>query len=243
MTRKFKNPPLTEILCEIRFEADNPYDATLPGLLYSEFKDEYPKRSQRNIGIANPLKDNQAEIVVSPLAQFYSEDNSLLVQVGANMLTVNCVKNYPHWEKFQPRIMKAFQSYVIEASPRSIIRIGLRVLNKIFIQGADVALDYYFKFVPTHPENIETAYSFFSVHVESPFEDSRDVLIMKNHNIISEKTNHIAFMLDLEYAMNQPGKLEVDAKQVEKWIELAHRRLNEAFIASLTEQQLDNLDK
>jgi len=245
MSRKFKHPPLAEALCEFRFELTDPFDPTLPGIIYSKLSGTYPIRKQRNMGFPNVKKEtNETELVFGNLAQFRTEDDSMLIQVGGNMLSVNCVKDYPHWEKFKPRIMEALKIYLDEAKPISIIRIGVRCINKIFAKGDRIELSDHFKFLPVRPENLkEIPYSAFNVHVEALCENNRDLIVMKNFTIVPEGDNQAGFMLDLEYAMNQPNGLAIDERTIDDWLEIAHQNLNNAFENSLTEEQLDKFDQ
>lgn len=244
MTRKLKNPPIVEAVCEFRFDLENMNDPAIPGIIYSLIKDSFPIRKQRNIGSAVPIKDNpnQAELVFTPLAQFYNEEESMLVQVGGNFLTINSVKKYPTWEKFKPQIDKALEIYLREIKPKSLTRIGLRSINKIHIPGEAVTISEHFTFAPALPSNITTPYSHFNVHVETYLHEGRDVLVMKNTTLLAEQDNFTPFMLDLEYAMNTPQGVELEIAAIDRWLESAHSSLYKAFEASITPKLMDQFD-
>lgn len=245
MTRKFKNPPLAEVVCEFRFELNNLSSSiTLPGIIYDKVKKDFPILRERNMGFPTKKEANQIEYSFGNLAQFFSKDEGMLIQVGVNMLTINCVANYPHWEKFKPVILKTFETYVKEAKPIAITKLGLRFINKIFIKSEKVSLGEHFNFVPSMPSNIKGDYSFVNVHVEVPFQKDRDILIMKNYNFVEpNKPDTIPFMLDLDYSMNNSGAVALNKKAVDNWLEIAHAELDKAFVASLTKKQLDSFDK
>lgn len=245
MTRKLKNAPLVEAICEFRFDLENMFDPTLPGIIYSSIKDSFPIRKQRNIGTPVPVKDipTQSEIKVIPLAQFYNKEETMLVQVGGNFLTVNCVKEYPTWEKFKPQITKVLEIYLQEIKPKEIIRIGLRNINKINIPGEDVNVEENFTFAPRLPENISTPFSHFNVHIETFLHEYRDVLIMKNTSLIPEKENHLTFMLDLEYAMNKHKGIKLETNAINGWLEIAHQELYNAFQYSVTPKLMNLFDQ
>ncbi len=51
MSRKYKNPPVVEALCEFQFISDKSWDLTLPGLIYERVKSEFPVKQQTEISI------------------------------------------------------------------------------------------------------------------------------------------------------------------------------------------------
>lgn len=243
MSKKYKNPPLVEIVCEFRFDLENPDDAILPGLLYAEIKKNYPIRKQKNIGSLVPTEkgNNTQEFLVKPIAQFFKEDESMIVQVGYDMLSINCVKKYPHWEKFKPEILKIYNLYQKITNPKSIKRIGLRCINKIIIEETNFDLSKYFYFYPTSPHSDKGPINKFVIHIEQGYQDMRDRLIMKNATSIAEQPNQTNFILDFDYAMVEPNKIELN--NIEEWLEIAHDQLNISFEASITDELKINFDK
>lgn len=243
ITPKLKNSPLVEAVCEFRFDLENPNDATLPGRLYDLVKEDFPIIKSRNIGTVMPIDEtNQADLLVSPLTQFYNHKSNLLLQVGYNMFTVNCVKEYPTWEVFKPVILENYKKYLNLVNPKRISRIILRDINKIHISSESLRIEDYFAFYPTFPKNIEDPISSFNIQVETALQGKRDVLAMRNSTVLPDKgkENSLAFVLDLNYMMNKAGELHFD--QVEGWLEIAHRELYNAFIASVTEKSLNDFD-
>lgn len=244
-TPKLKNPPIIEIVCEFRFDLENPNDATLPGRFYDVVKGEFPTIKNRNLGTMLPIegKTNEAELLVSPLAQFYNKEENLLLQVGHNMLTVNCVKNYPTWEKYKPAISENYKKFCAIANPKGIHKISLRSINKIHIPGDNIDLKDYFVFYPSAPKNITDPLSNFNLHIEAIMKNKRDVLAMKNFTVVpdKEKDKHTAFVLDLSYIMNETKGIQSD--EVDEWLEVAHIELYSAFIASIAPNLLKDFDK
>ena len=47
MGRRYKNPPIVEALCEFEFISSQPWDLTIPGLIYEKVKDEFPDKRQQ----------------------------------------------------------------------------------------------------------------------------------------------------------------------------------------------------
>ena len=85
MGRLYKNPPLIEALCEFQFEPDQPWDWTIPGLVYDKVKKEFPKKKQQNIIKMEVHADPEiSQSVKGEIArmQFLREDEQALIQVG-----------------------------------------------------------------------------------------------------------------------------------------------------------------
>jgi uncharacterized protein (TIGR04255 family) len=240
---KYKNPPLEEVVCEFRFDLENPNDTILPGLLYNKISKEFPIRRQRNIGsISSPKGGSiEQEFLVHPLAQFYSKDETRLVQVGMDMLSINSIKNYPTWEKYKPLILEIYSIYRKIANPKSIKRIGLRTINKITIDRTNIELKDYFKFHPSSPVPDKEPIAGFLLQIEKIFYDGRDRIIMKNGTIVADKPNMAAFLLDFDYVMSKPNNIALN--QVDKWLEAAHIKLKTAFESCITDNLRNQFNK
>lgn len=50
MVRKYKHPPIVEALCEFQFIPSQPWDITIPGLLYDRINSEFPVKQQKRGG-------------------------------------------------------------------------------------------------------------------------------------------------------------------------------------------------
>ena len=47
MSNKYLNPPIVEVVCELRASSDSKWDLTIPGLIYEELKGDFPNKEQR----------------------------------------------------------------------------------------------------------------------------------------------------------------------------------------------------
>lgn len=149
MSRKYNNPPIMEALCEFQFVPSQPWDMTIPGLLYEKISGEFPvKKPQMGFGIGFQPKEGGIEqrVEMSQRMQFFSSDKSALVQVGPDLLTVNHLKPYPTWELFKPLILKNLEIYQAITKPKGFKRIGLRYINKIEFDEHPIELTEYFNY-------------------------------------------------------------------------------------------------
>jgi uncharacterized protein (TIGR04255 family) len=162
--------------------------------------------------------------------------------VGYNLLTVNCIKKYPTWEKYKPVITENYNKFCELANPKGIHKISLRSINKIHIPGDNIDLNDYFTFYPNIPKNITEPLNSFNLLIQTTMKNKRDILVMRNFTVPDkEKDNHAAFVLDLSYIMNQTGGITLE--EVDEWLEVAHTELYNAFIASITPNLLAYFEK
>ncbi len=238
MGRIYENPPLIEALCEFRFEPSQPWDWTIPGLVYDKVKSEYPKKRQQNI-VEVELRAEQEELAQRlkggiARMQFLRPDEQALIQVGPDLLTVNHLKPYPTWQAFKARIVHALKIYREVANPKGIRRIGLRYINKIEIPEQGVAIEDYLLAVPKVPEAVPQIFATFVQRVEIPFEQANGMLVLQSGTVRDEHRGGTVFMLDLDFFTLQADKLTLDSAM--EWVENAHGQVERTFEACVTDK-------
>jgi uncharacterized protein (TIGR04255 family) len=122
MARRYKEPPVIEAICEFRFLPDPPWDLAIPGLLYSELRNDLPKRRQTSsleatTRPAEPDGIEQQWVRIEKL-QLIQEDEKAIVQVSPYLLAVNRLRPYPGWEQFLPLVSKSLSAYKEVANPK-----------------------------------------------------------------------------------------------------------------------------
>ena len=236
ITKKYKNSPLIETICEFQFIHKDQWDATIPGMLYEKIKRDYQIKKQRTdlIALAGIQPDaNMSDLTA--LTQFYNAKEDALVQIGKNILTVNCLKPYPHWEKFKPMILKNFKEYKEISNPVSMRQISFRYINKIDIPYTEgFKVSSFFNFYPHKPEGIIEKMSTLDATIRIVHNDKRDLLVLRIANLVPEAKEHLSFLLQIDFNMNKPEQLKFE--ELEKWLEEAHTRINNTFEASVTEE-------
>src|SRR5450759_1726858 len=163
MARQYINPPIAEALCEFYFSPSQPWDWTIPGLLYDKFKTDFPRKSQQNV-LQVELHAEREEInqnIKGGMArmQFLREDGRALVQVGPDLLVVNHLKPYSGWRIFKADITRSLATYCDTAQPRGIQRIGLRYINKIEFPYPSVEIEDYLLSAPRIPSEIPQTFT------------------------------------------------------------------------------------
>lgn len=237
MGRKYSNPPVAEVVCELRFEGSQQWDLTFPGLIYEKVSTLFPARKTRRLfqGTAYPdLQGIQHELSLTELAQFWSPDETAFIQVGPDLLSINQLKPYPTWEMYKPKIDSTLASYVEVVRPSALLRIGLRYINHIRIPESSIELIDYFQYYPAISPAMPQPLEKFVVISEFPYRTDQDNMRIRFGTAESEEPSTVECVLDIDYYLQKPFSINLgDAVQ---WLEDAHSNIEAAFEACLTER-------
>lgn len=236
MSRIYRKPPLIEALCEFQFVEEG-WDWTIPGLIYRELKDRFPQKRQAQVVEfevqAEPSQFSQRVKGGPGWMQFLRSDESALVQVGPNLLVVNHLPPYPHWNEFKVLILDVLSVYQRVARPKGFRRIGLRYINRIETPGTSFDLPTYFNLRPHLPAAIEAPYGTVLMRVELQHDMDQGQLLLTFARAVDGDDAAPVFVLDLDFATTSAGELSQDS--VCGWIEQAHSRIEMAFEACVTD--------
>lgn len=238
MAELYKNAPVVEALCEFRFNKDQEWDWTIPGLIYEKIRDDFPVKKQEKLVAAFEIKGDSGinpippEVAGIDKMRFIRQDKSALLQVGPHLLTVNQLKPYPGWESFKSLISHILQVYNQEAAPTGIDRIGLRYINKFDAQlfPEDIDIFSYFNIKPTIP--IERSLTGFFMRSQLDYSEVDSTLNLVLGNGVEKLRNQDFIMLDLDFHTH--NKLQINTCM--NWIETAHGFVEEAFKACLSDE-------
>jgi uncharacterized protein (TIGR04255 family) len=238
MGRSYKDPPILEALCEFQFEPSQPWDLTIPGLVYSEVKSEFPKRRPFNPFRFEFQVEGQGQIVQNvgsgtDRMQFMREDERSLIQVGPDLLAVNHLKPYSNWETFKQMIERSLGVYRQVADPQAVKRIGLRYINRLeFPNQPSVEIERYLLAVPTVPSDVPQVFTSWAQRIEIPFTEANGLLVLQSRSVSGEVQKDIAFLLDLDFVTLQAQLVTLDSAM--EWVERAHDEIEGTFEASVT---------
>ncbi len=237
--KKYKNAPITEVICEFQFETESPWDLAVPGLIYERIRDDFPKRRQRaiyEVSVQTSRQGTQQQLKSINRAQFLREDEKALIEVGQvdeNLISIHHFKPYPSWEKYRPLIKIGFNAYKI-VNPTKVRRIGLRYINRIQLPFQKVTLRDYFNFRPYIGKSLPQDIGLFIVGIIIPFENFRDHLKLQFTTTSSESSEITPFIIDLDYFTAQPEKVLIS--DTLNWVETAHNNIEKTFEGCITDK-------
>jgi uncharacterized protein (TIGR04255 family) len=204
--RQYRNPPIREALCEIRFAAASGWDLTVPGLIYSQIRGSYPSKPvsasvlQAGVNAEGQDAEPGPTIVIrtdAPRVQFKSEDGLRIIAVGENVVSAHILAPYTAWEEFRQQIREAIDVYLATVQEAKVIRVGLRYINQIEIPTGIVELDDYFTSAPKPPPGLPQRLAAFITREEGIYEDAPVRLITTFATADAEDAKS-RFTLDLD---------------------------------------------
>lgn len=171
--------------------------------------------------------------------QFVSDEKHRMIQLAENLLVVNQLQPYPHFEEWESEVQGALQIYTELTRPTKIARLGVRYINRVVIPAPGVRMEDCFTIYPNLPSGLGDRHGSFLVRVEVPlFEQDRTVLITFGTAPPEDpKREEQAFMLDL-YDILQLDK-PLDEVDLEREIERGHDNIVVAFEDSITDRLRD----
>lgn len=236
MGERLKTPPLIEALCEFRFVENTNWDWVLPGQLYDKIKGEFPERAQiQGVGFqiqASPKVKPIASIHTLPdRVQLKRADGSAMVQVGYNLLAINQLKPYPSWTEFLALIMQIFEEYQGIVGNIVLERIGLRYINQLSVSEKTADIGDAITLIPPLTGILARPIHAFYQRYEIEHDQPEGILIHQTGTQQDEQANPV-FILDLDFGSTQVQDLS-GQQEVKNWLNQAHDRVYEAFVASL----------
>lgn len=238
--RRYRNPPIQEVICEIGLDGRTAWDLAVPGLLYERLRDEFPQRERRRVQeveLAQSPGGSALTVKDSERAVFLSSDRRRLVQVGERLLAVNQLSPYGGWEAFKKSVDIAYNALRDVVEIKGIRVLTARYIDKIEISAPSLLVEDYFRFRPylegLHEGEPLDNWQAFIVGIQTPLDDGRDALRIQLGTVPSAPEKE-TFMLEIAYSLARAGAVEPSA--VTEWLETAHERIVEAFERAITDK-------
>lgn len=233
MSRKYKNSPIVEALCEFQFEPDTPWDLVMPGLIYDELRDAFPRREPDGV-LLRTLGETGPRVQYSEAISFLRKDERIAVLVGPNILSINHFAPYSSWEEFVPLIERSFETYRNVVEPEQLQSVQLRYINDITIPVGYTELKNYLGLRPSVGHNLPQSFKSFITGIQVPYEDQRDSLRIEVQGSSEPESDSVRVTLDLDYLLLETEK--VSLKGVLDWLAVAHSRVEDAFESCITDE-------
>lgn len=242
--RRYRNPPITEALCEFLFRPGPEWDLTVPGKLHLQLGSEYAGKPQGQTSIEVQLHDGQPPGVRRrehlARVRLLTADQKRIVSVGRDVMSVHVLRPYQDaaleehggWEEFRSRISRALDAYWAVAQPTAIARIGIRYINKIVIPHRPVELEDYLRSALPRVSGLPQQIGGFLVRVD--YTHSEDVRLVLTEGLTEAPAGHVAVMLDLDVIWK--GTEPVQRKDAMQKVTELRDLEREAFEALITDQ-------
>jgi uncharacterized protein (TIGR04255 family) len=245
--RQYRNPPIEEAVVEFRFDSGGEWDPTLPGKLHSHpnLQGRYPgrPRAQRTLeaslkaGADQPPNVSFKEGIVR--VQLLDESAKRMVTLGPDVLGVNDLRPYTGWSAFRPRVQAALSAYAEIASPKLVVRIGVRYVNKILVSREPLNLEDYFLCGPRTILGLPSTLNAFTVRTQHVFDDGVK-LLLTFANLEEPSVRAPQFLLDLDVSWEGSEPVAVDEAMAR--VDDLHEREGTAFEATITDAMREVFD-
>ena len=232
--RRYKNPPVQEALCEVFFSGSE-WDPAIPGSFYEDIKGDFPNKTQlKHLGIelnvgekerVAKFRENDGRI------QFRKPDGSQIIQLEKDLLVVNQLKPYPHFEAWLPVLESKLALYIKHSKPQKIVKTGIRYINRVVLPKKEIRLEDYFNIYPHLPEGLGEKHGSFMMRLELPPKHASHQLVITFASAPADDPNSMAFALDIYDIINKPTA--VDVGQVVQVASDGHENIEMAFENSI----------
>ena len=244
MIEPLKKPPLIEAACEFRFNPESEWDWTIPGRLFDKIGDEFSERSEvRRLGLTVQESDKQTPsptLIESGPDRIHLKrsDGSAIVQIGPRLLAISLKRPYPNWETYRELILRIYEAHREIAGASKLARLGLRYINKIPMKK--LAFTDVITVWPTLAGALNRYASTFYQRYELKHDNPKGTLIHQTG--LQTVDGKSVIMLDLDFVSVSVGRLK-RTESIEKWLDLAHERIEEGFIETLVPDFFEKLKK
>ena len=229
MQKKYKNPPLVELICEFRLPPECAWDLTMPGLIYERVKAEFPDKKSRliqHLEIMSGREGTGQKLRAEERILFQAREGKIFLEIGSRLLGVHSqVTPYPGWQHFKPKIEVGFKALIAVSNTDKLRRISLRYVNRIEVPDESGALGEYFNFRPLLADNEGMAITSFIGGTR--FSTGDDSCKVELQSAGSDNPDNRAFMLEIDYSL-APDKA-IEQQKALQWVESAHEKVDELF--------------
>jgi len=218
--------PLIEVIAEFHFDPER-WKEELPDNLFWRLKADFPVRKkvqawthQFTVGLQQQQQTHQ----FFDRHQFFAEDETKLVQIDKNLLTVNHLQPYSDWEDFAPLVSETLAAYVDETQDKGLVTVALQYINRIQLPPGPVDIDKYFEFRP----HMEGQFTQCGCMARQPWPEAESSIYRQMQ---TESTPQDALSVILVLNANS-GKVGLPDAMI--WLDKAHMKLNDEFRRSVT---------
>ena len=175
----WKNPPILEALLDIR--------VTLPASVGASALEAFSDGMEERFPVKLPLstvqfgfegQPGQPPLLQVPTSdthgyRFQSADGHKVVQVHREGFTFSRVGSYETWADFSQEAHELWQRYLALAKPETVIRLGLRYINRIRIpmNGGPIDFKDYLRTTPEIAPDVPQELAGFFMHLVIPSAD------------------------------------------------------------------------
>jgi uncharacterized protein (TIGR04255 family) len=234
--KHYAHPPVIEALAEIYVDGAI-WDDTVPDRFYAAVRDQFPEKG-RVEQIALEIEVGKEEATASartaaPRHQFRSSDGRRIVQISADVLVVNQLRPYEHYESWRALFLELLGRYRSLVKPSGVQRLGLRYINDVRLPGKQIELSDYFHIWPQVPDDLRATIRDFAMRLQlRPELDGHELTVTLGS--VPRESSGGSVMMDI-YDIVAFGPSDSFALVRER-LDAAHAIVERTFERALTER-------
>ena len=251
-SRRYKNPPIVEAICEFKFAGADTWDDTsakrIRALLGSDYGGKTQEQRVARIEVKS-LEGEQPNLSFTDgleRVQIFSNNEERIVAVGPSLMSVHMLRPYHSpdltessgWVEFRERIANALEAYWEIAKPEGIVHIGMRYVNKIIIPCDQVDVEDYLLYAMQDVPGLPILVRNFFNRVERDYGDGSRLVLTQSTSDAPEDS--VGFLLDLDVIWDSPNSIsEKTAMDLVEDLRNREREAFEAVISDLARELFD----
>ena len=251
-TPKYKMPPVSEALIDIRIDPLPPENLQIIESLTNRLAAKYPTKKLR-YKFEGGIQVEGAKVVASPVASdvygiwFESEDQKGIVQLRLDGFTHNRMKPdpydvWPGWESMRGEAREAWEIYTEALHLTEITRLAIRFINQIVIPEPSIELYDHFSAPPKIPPNLPYQDMLdFSSSVTIKVPKYKAFAVVKHYPIPQIYPGAVAVALDID--VFRPGKVLLKSFPVWETLDQLRELKNTIFESSLLNKTKELFNK
>lgn len=243
-SKKYKNSPISEAVCEIAFNSSSVPTEEMLLLVKQNLQSDFP--------VLKKVVQGTSEVIFSPenpkienkdieyLDQLFTKDEKGLVQLNKNKISIHRLNSYDGWDNFFDSIKKVGSAYLANTKQDSVRRIGIRYINRIEIPGNSFKIEDYFNLYPKIVgSNIEHPIASFMIGTEFVYNEGRDICRVILTTDPGVKSSNTIFILDIDYSSTE---VECNTDKIFDWFSAGHENISDLFESILTSKTKELID-
>lgn len=236
---KLQNPPLSEVVCQVRFPAILRILNEMPVDFQDHIRNRFPELGiEHNISVSLSKSDSSEKPATEggeKIYRFSTDDKTTAASLAVNFFALS-TNQYQHWDVFINDFISVYQAVQAAYQPAYATRIGLRFINQFTFENTKVgSIDQLIDLF--HPD---LTVLFKSKVWKIPDEALSQVLLgdenaklMLRSGYGTEKESPF-FLLDLDYF--EEGKIQLNG--LKERLDRYHRTIYDAFRWCVLENSL-----
>ncbi len=234
--RKYRNPPIVEVVSEFRLARSFEWAEKLVDDLHERLKNLFPiRKPMSHMHVTwTPQETSSLLLEFQKGWRLSRGDERAFVQIYPHRISVHHLAPYPHWEGFRPMILEVFSALRHVLPELWIERLGLRYINRITLPQDVSHLSGYFTLYPHIGPALPQTHKAFGVYLLLPFENDRDALHLRLGSGEVQKHAGFQVLLDLDYFLAHPEGWS--QHQIPEWMDTAHGHIVEVFEGVITDR-------